>query len=72
MLNSSEFKGNIKKEIKPYLDDNYDGNVNPVMLWDAAKAVLFGKIISESAFISKMKTKTFKPAETAHRTGTTT
>ena len=57
MLNNPEFKEKIKIELKTYLEDNDDGNVNPVMLWDAAKAVLRGKIISESAFIKKMKTQ---------------
>ena len=57
MLNSPEFKEKIKKELRTYLDDNDDGNVNPVILWDAAKAVLRGKIISESAFIKKVKTQ---------------
>ena len=50
MLYTLEFKGKIKKELKTYLEDNDRGNVNPVMLWDAAKAVLWGEIISESAF----------------------
>ena len=40
MLTSPEFKEKIKKELKTYLDYNDDGNVNPVMLWDTAKAVL--------------------------------
>ncbi len=57
MLNSLEFKEKIKKELKTYLEDNDDCNVNLVMLWDAAKAVLRGKIISETAFLRKMKTQ---------------
>lgn len=57
MLNNPEFKEKIKKELKTYLDYNDNGSVNPVMLWDAAKAVLRGKIISESAFMKKMKTQ---------------
>ena len=57
MLNSPEFKEKMKKELRTYLDENDDGNVNPVILWDAAKAVLWGEIISGSAFIKKVKTQ---------------
>lgn len=31
--------------------------MNPAILWDAAKAVLRGKIISETAFAKKVKTQ---------------
>lgn len=57
MLNNSGFQERIKKELKTYLEDNDDGNVNPVMLWDAAKAVLRGEIISETAYARKVKTQ---------------
>lgn len=53
ILNNPQFKEKIKKELKTYLEDNDNGNVNPVILWDAAKAVLRGNIISESAFLKK-------------------
>lgn len=55
MLNNSGFKERIKNELQMYLEDNDNGNVNPVTLWDAAKAVLRGKIISETAFARKVK-----------------
>lgn len=57
MLNNPGSKEKIKNELKTYLADNDDGNVNPVILWDAAKAVLRGKIISEAAFIKKVKAR---------------
>lgn len=45
----------IKKELQTYLENNDDGQVNPGTLWDAAKAVLRGKIILTTAFIKKVK-----------------
>lgn len=40
-----------------YLQDNDSGEVNPSILWDAAKAVLRGKIIARTAALKKLKTK---------------
>lgn len=57
MLNNPGFKERIKNELKVYLEDSDDGNVNPVMLWDAAKD-LRGKIIPETAFSKKGKIST--------------
>lgn len=55
MLNSPGFKQRMKVELQTYLEVNDNGSVNPVILWDAAKAVLRGKIISETAFVKKVK-----------------
>lgn len=55
MLNNSGFKEIIKKQLQTYLENNDDGQVNPGTLWDAAKAVLRGKIILTTAFIKKVK-----------------
>lgn len=52
MLNNPAFKQKITEHLRTYLDNN-DGSVNPVILWDAAKAVLHGFIISETAFAKK-------------------
>lgn len=48
-LDSNKLKGEIKEELKQgigtYMQDNESGEVSPVILWDACKAVLSGKII---------------------------
>lgn len=55
LLNDPVFKTTIKGELQTYLENNNNGQVNPVTLWDAAKAVLRGKIISITAFMRKAK-----------------
>lgn len=54
MLNSPVFKGNIKKELKTYLDYNDDGNVNPMMLWDS-KQSSEGKLYQNLHSLKKLK-----------------
>ena len=53
ILNSNILKGKLKEEIKHeillYLSENDNGEVSPVMVWDAGKAVLRGKIIAKLA-----------------------
>ena len=39
------------------MQDNNNGEVNPSILWDTAKAVLRGKIIARTAALKKMKTQ---------------
>ena len=43
----------IKKEIKIYLETNNNKNTTNQNLWDAAKAVLRGKLIVIQAFLKK-------------------
>ena len=45
----------IKKEIKKFLETNYNDVTIIQNLWDAAKAVLRGKIIAIQAFFKKKK-----------------
>lgn len=52
LLNNPAFKQKITEHLRTYLENN-DGSVNPAILWDAAKAVLRGFIISETAFAKK-------------------
>lgn len=60
ILNDTATVDEIKKEIKLYLDDNDNGEVRPVILWDALKAVLRGKCIAKTVSIKKAREETFK------------
>ena len=44
ILNNQEFTEEIKEEIKKYLETNDNENTMTLILWDAAKAVLRGKL----------------------------
>uniref|UniRef100_A0A3B3WIQ9 Reverse transcriptase domain-containing protein n=1 Tax=Poecilia mexicana TaxID=48701 RepID=A0A3B3WIQ9_9TELE len=66
-LNSSILKGKIKEELRQeiqlYMQDNDNGEVSPVILWDACKAVLRGKIIAKSSLLKKIKQEKLKNLE---------
>ena len=49
LLNNQEITGEIKEEIKKYLETNDNENTTIQILWDAAKAVLRGKFIAIQA-----------------------
>lgn len=55
LLNNPAFKQRMKEHLQTYLDNNDDGSVNPAILWDAAKSVLRGFVISETASTKKAK-----------------
>ena len=55
LLNNSQIKEKIRKEIKIYLELNDNGEVTPSVLWDALKAVLRGKIIAISSYEKKLR-----------------
>lgn len=40
-----------------YIQENDKGDVNPTILWDAAKAVLRGSIIAKTSLQKKQKNK---------------
>lgn len=42
MLNDPKLVENLKKEISIYREENDKGDIDPVMLWDAMKAVMRG------------------------------
>lgn len=42
-------------ELRIYLQENDNGDVNPSILWDASKAILRGKIIARTAMLKKDK-----------------
>ena len=45
--------GEIKKEIKKYLETNDNEDTTSQNLWDAAKAMLRGKFVAIQAFLKK-------------------
>ena len=57
LLNDNQFEEFIKKETKDYAEFNSDTEVSPSILWDAAKAVLRGKIIMWTSQKKKEKLK---------------
>lgn len=63
-LNNNILKGSMKEdlkiEIQRYLKENDNGEVSPLVLWDACKAVLRGKIISKTAYMKKQRHLTLK------------
>ena len=68
MLNDPDFKDSIKTELNIYLENNDNGEVSPATLWDAAKAVIRGKIIATSSLKKKIKAqKLLKLQETLER-----
>ena len=56
LLNNQEITEEIKEEIKKYLETNDDENITTKNLWDAAKAVLRGKIIAIQSYLKKQET----------------
>ena len=53
LLNNQEITGEIKEEIKKYLETNDNENMKIQNLWDAAKAVLRGKFIAIQSYLKK-------------------
>lgn len=54
ILNNPFVKENIKSEIETYFEENNNGEVTPIILWDAFKAVLRGKMIARTALLKKI------------------
>ena len=55
LLNNQEITEEIKEEIKKYLETNDNKNTMIKNLWDAAKAVLRGKLIAIQAYLKKQE-----------------
>lgn len=55
ILNDVEIKNKLKVEIESYIEYNDNEEVSPVILWDALKAVLRGRIIAISSMVKKRK-----------------
>ena len=52
-MNDKICKEFIWKEFKDYLLNNDNGTVSPIVLWDAWKAVIRGRLIAFSAYRKK-------------------
>lgn len=59
-LNDPLCKQYIHKEFKEYLEQNDTGEVSPGIVWDAAKAVIRGKLIMWSSIKKREKQKRIK------------
>lgn len=59
LLNDISFRKAMENDLALYLKDNDNGEVSPSIMWDAAKAVLRGKIIARTAWLKKMKSQNF-------------
>ena len=55
-INNQEITEEIKEEIKKYLEKNDNENTTTQNLWDAAKAVLTGKLIAIQSYLKKQET----------------
>uniref|UniRef100_A0A3B1JE93 Reverse transcriptase domain-containing protein n=1 Tax=Astyanax mexicanus TaxID=7994 RepID=A0A3B1JE93_ASTMX len=55
LLNDPLIKTQIKSEICTYLENNDNGEVPPHIVWDAAKAVLRGKLIALASWKKKIR-----------------
>ena len=55
LLSNQEIAEEIKEEIKKYLETNDNENTMIQNLWDAAKAVLRGKLIAIQAYLKKQE-----------------
>ncbi|XP_054872348.1 LINE-1 retrotransposable element ORF2 protein isoform X1 [Amphiprion ocellaris] len=53
-------KEEIKMDIKRYLEENDNDEVNPTILWDALKAVTRGKLFSKTAALKKTKIENYE------------
>ena len=56
LLNNQEITEEIKEEIKKYLETNDNENTMTQNLWDAAKAILRGKLIALQSYLKKQET----------------
>ena len=55
LLNNQEITEEIKEEIKNYREKNNNENMMMQNLWDAAKAVLRGKLIAIQSYLMKQE-----------------
>ena len=54
-LNHQQITEEIKREIKKFLETNNNENTTTQNLWDAAKAVLRGKLIAIQSYINRQE-----------------
>lgn len=60
MLNNKLCVEELKKDIITYQNENDNGEVTPVILWDALKAVIRGKLVAKTAAIKKNREEVYK------------
>lgn len=46
-------------EIKKYIEENDNGEVDPAILWDSLKAVIGGRLITRTTHIKKTRMETY-------------
>ena len=56
LLNNQEITEEIKGEIQKYLEINDNGDTTTQNLWDAAKAILKGRVIRIQSCLKKQET----------------
>lgn len=59
-MNNEQRKEKVKAEIKRYIEENNNGEVDPTILWDAMKAVIRGKLIAETAHVKRVRLEAYK------------
>lgn len=55
LLNNTEIVKEIKQHLKEYFEINDNGEVNPPILWEGAKAVIRGKFIQISSRVKRQR-----------------
>lgn len=55
ILNDLKLRQQLKEDIKNYLELNDTGEISQIMLWDALKAVMRGRIISMTSHLKKLR-----------------
>lgn len=63
----TQFKKKMSEDILRYIEENYNGEISPPTLWDAAKAVLRCRLIAVASAKKRQKnnarvTKQYKSA----------
>lgn len=62
-------KGKFQEEIKLHLSENDNGEVSPLMVWDAGKAVLREKIIAKLPLQKRLKQEKLENANYVENQG---
>lgn len=60
LLNNKTTVEEMREDITTYQKENDNGEVNPVILWDALKAVIRGKLIAKTTAVKRTREETYK------------
>ena len=66
-LNNEQVTEEIKREIKKFLETNENENTTTQNLWDAAKAMLRGKFVTQNTRKTSNRLPNFTPKTTGER-----